>query len=220
MGQGEKTRLGMRQSTTKHLYAYWNEVRGERLAPKRFDIEPAQIASILPETFILERSNDGEFRFRLAGTRICESFGREFRGARLLDLWQSNDQAKLDELLLGSLQNGAVGVIYFHAETEKQVSIECEMLLLPLLHTGDRIDRLLGSLATLEKPFWLGATPLVRLQSKEISVIWPDGRPCGQPRSEVRRALAKTEPTYTRIVTSAHRSFKVYDGGRAKDGSG
>ena len=45
----------MQQRTNQILFAYWNDVRGERLAPRRFEIEPARIATILPETFILER---------------------------------------------------------------------------------------------------------------------------------------------------------------------
>ena len=125
----------MRQGTTKHLYSYWNEVRGTRIAPRRFDIEPAQIASILPETFVLERCNDGEFRFRLAGTRICETFGREFRGLRMLDLWPEADQPALQELLVGSIQLGGVGIVEFTARAENKVETLCEVLLLPLLQT-------------------------------------------------------------------------------------
>ena len=62
----------MKQSTIQVLFGYWNEVRGERLAPRRFEIEPARIATILPETFILERLDSETFPYRLAGTKICD----------------------------------------------------------------------------------------------------------------------------------------------------
>ena len=53
-----------------------------------FEVEPAKIAALLPETFIAEGAGLLGCRFRLAGTKICEQFGRELRGADLLGLWQ------------------------------------------------------------------------------------------------------------------------------------
>ena len=47
--------------------------------------EPAKIAHLLPEmTFIAEGAGRPACRFRLAGTKICEQFGRELRGADIL----------------------------------------------------------------------------------------------------------------------------------------
>ena len=77
----------MKQKTSQILFAYWNEVRGSRVAPRRFEIEPSRISEILPETFILERLDRETYRFRLAGTRICEEFGQELRGTNFLDGW-------------------------------------------------------------------------------------------------------------------------------------
>ena len=87
----------MQQPTSRQLYAYWDRVRNGRVAPRRFEIEPAKIATILPETFIVEDAGMLGYRFRLAGTKICEHFGRELRGADLLDStpWQLDLQAAL-----------------------------------------------------------------------------------------------------------------------------
>ena len=74
----------MQQPTSRQLYAYWDHVRNGRVAPRRFEIEPSMIAAMLPETFIVEGTGALGYRFRLAGTRICEQFGREVRGADLL----------------------------------------------------------------------------------------------------------------------------------------
>ena len=64
----------MRHRTTQIIYSYWNEARQGRLAPRRFDIEPARIAGVLAETTILEQVDNETYRFRLAGTRITEQF--------------------------------------------------------------------------------------------------------------------------------------------------
>ena len=44
----------MQQTTTRQLYAYWDRVRNGRVTPRRFEIEPAKIANLLPETLIAE----------------------------------------------------------------------------------------------------------------------------------------------------------------------
>ena len=102
----------MRSKTGQILYAYWNEVRGDRLAPRRFEIEPSRIAPILSETFILERLDADTYRFRLAGTRIGEDFGFEFRGTNFLDGWMADDRITLIRHLQSLTVQGGVGESY------------------------------------------------------------------------------------------------------------
>ncbi len=86
----------MRDAVSQHLYTYWNEIRGSRLAPKRFEIEPSRISAILPDTFVLERIDTATSRFRLAGTRICEAFAAEFRGLNIMDMFGDEDRITLE----------------------------------------------------------------------------------------------------------------------------
>ena len=85
----------MREAVSQSLFTYWNGLRRDRLAPKRFEIEPSCIAGYLPDTFILERVDPRTARFRLAGTRISEAFGAEFRGTNLFELFDELDAALL-----------------------------------------------------------------------------------------------------------------------------
>ncbi|MCK9911481.1 hypothetical protein MXD81_20175, partial [Microbacteriaceae bacterium K1510] len=50
-----------------------------------------------------------------------------------------------------------------------------EMILLPLRHSGELIDRVLGAFSPLEAPQWLGELPLTckRIISQEL--LWPAG---------------------------------------------
>ena len=89
------------QNTLESLYTYWNGVRVGRLAPRRLEIEPASIAPILADTFMLERVHDGSFQYRLAGTRVCDTFGGELRGQGFLQDFQENDR----HLLQGALRD-------------------------------------------------------------------------------------------------------------------
>src|SRR5687767_8784595 len=123
----------MQQRTSRELYAYWDHIRNGRLAPRRFEIEPAKIASLLSETFIAEGAGLLGVRFRLAGTKICEQFGRELRGTDFLTLWNARDRDALASLLRNVLVDAAVGHGEFRAFTDANRGARFEFVLLPLI---------------------------------------------------------------------------------------
>ena len=99
--------MGMKQNSPQALYSYWNQVRAGRQAPQRLEIEPSQIAGILSETFMLERIDAATYQFRLAGTRLCEQFGRELRGTNFLDGWDADGRRTLQGLLVAVCDQAA-----------------------------------------------------------------------------------------------------------------
>jgi hypothetical protein len=201
----------MQQTTSKQLYAYWDRVRNGRRAPQRFEIEPAKLAPLLPETFIAECAGSRDIRFRLAGTKICEQFGRELRGVEFLSLWQPGDQEALISLLRTVLTDAAVGEVVFQAYTEENRQAKFELVLMPLIHTGHTVNRLLGAISAIDPPFWLGASPLLRQEIIKFDLHWPDGAPafiaaCGTGRG--RHA--------TNAGGTGRERFRVYEGGLDK----
>jgi hypothetical protein len=209
----------MRATVSQALFSYWNELRGERLAPKRFEIEPSAIAGNLPDTFILERVNPATLRFRLAGTRICEAFGIEFRGMNLLELFEKDDVETLQQQIALIVSQGAVGVFQISAATANGLSTPFELLLLPLTHTRDTVDRFLGSITPVNKPGWLGTVPLTRRKILSHDTIWPDGQP-GNALVAAAHHQAPFLPLVreARIVRSQRRQFRVYEGGLSRSG--
>ena len=167
----------MQQPTSRQLYAYWDRVRNGRVAPRRFEIEPAKIAALLPETFIAECAGLLGYRFRLAGTKICEQFGRELRGADLLSLWEQQDREAVAALIHTVFTDAAVGHGMFRAYTRTNRPASFEIVLLPLIHAGEAINRILGAVTAIDPPFWLGAEPLSRQEIVELHLHWPDGAP-------------------------------------------
>jgi len=167
----------MQQSTSQQLYAYWDRVRNGRAAPRRFEIEPAEISALLPETFIAERTGARGYRFRLAGTRICEQFGRELRGTGLLDLWTDADRGAVASLLGTVLTDAAVGYGRSRAYGRDNRQVCFEFLFLPLIHIGETPNRLLGAFTAMEPPFWLGTEPLLRQELTELNLHWPGEAP-------------------------------------------
>jgi len=191
----------MQQPTNRQLYAYWDGIRNGRIAPRRFEIEPARIASLLRETFIAECTGLLGFRFRLAGTKICQQFGRELRGVDFLGLWSVADRDAIASLARNVLTDGAVGHGIFHAFTQTHRQASFEFTLMPLIHTAQTVNRLLGAITAIEPPFWLGAEPLASFEVSELHLHWPDGVP------------AFVSSSGTEVVRLARQRFRVVEGG-------
>jgi hypothetical protein len=206
----------MQTRTSQTLYAYWNEIRAGRIAPRRLEIEPSRISSVLPETFMLERIDASAYRFRLAGTRMCEIFGVELRDADMLDGWSASDRAVLAHSLASTCAQGAVTLFVVEATSRAPHRVQLEAILLPLTH-GEGITRLIGAMAPIASPHWLGYERLTHKQLVRHETIWPDGR----PHALVQRAGSRA-PLHSPLVKELpqgaldpRRRFRVFDGGRS-----
>ncbi|MEL6202781.1 MAG: PAS domain-containing protein [Pseudomonadota bacterium] len=160
----------MHHRGTLELFHYWTQQRAGRRAPKRADISPAGISAVLGNTFILE-GNGVNACFRLAGTRLCNAFGRELRGTPLPDLFAPRDRLLLSKSILAVCggKNIIVGETVAEAAEDKQISIE--LLLMPL---ADESARMLGSLQFLQSPYWLGSAPLGNMKLVALKHADPD----------------------------------------------
>jgi hypothetical protein len=71
----------------RDLYEYWGKIRGDRLMPRRQDIDPVDIWPLLPYLHLSEwhHNPDGVF-FRIAGTELVATAGQEFRGRWLREI--------------------------------------------------------------------------------------------------------------------------------------
>lgn len=194
----------MKHSSTRSLYAYWNERRGTRAAPDRGEIEPGAIRAALGDSFILCSEAESAHAFRLAGTRVCSLFGRELKGMPFDDLWDPADRAATQDLL-AIVANEIAGIVAgVRAVTADAHCVDLELLLLPLRHRGSSRERQIGVLAPLTAPFWLGANPLVRLALKSHRHVGP--------------ALEPAAATAFMAASDSGRlrhGLLVYDGGRA-----
>jgi hypothetical protein len=204
----------MKQKTLQTLYGYWNEVRAGRLAPRRLEIEPSRIAGILSETFMLERIDAGTYQYRLAGTRLCAMFGSELRGKNLLDGWSEQDRHVLVRDLTTICEQGAVAVLAFEGASDTRHRLEIEVILLPLLHAGQKIGRIIGAMSATSAPHWLESEPLRSRQLQRHELIWPDGRPHAVVERLGKQAPFLPARAQMRIVKTGRRQFRVFEGGR------
>ena len=166
----------MKLDGTIALFHYWNRLRAGRPAPQRTEIEPADIKSLLADTFILEKDARGEAVFRLAGTRLCATYGRELKGFAFASLWKEKDQRLIHRLASSAFNAKSVVVISYQGMSCNSRFNEFELVMLPL-DGGLENPRCLGAVSTVEKPFWLGADPIVESAVDTVRVVDPDREP-------------------------------------------
>jgi hypothetical protein len=202
----------MKATATKELFGYWSRLRGTRAAPERADVDPAEIRTILADTFILEASPVGGFPFRLAGSRVCAITGHEMREEQFLSLWKGPDRATLLGALETVSDDAAVAVVGARGLTDLDRQVDLELALLPLRHRGRTHSRVLGSMAPVETPYWLGACPVTRFELTSLRMIWPSGR--RRPIAAASDAEALPEPSAIAGLGRRIGRFLVFDGGR------
>jgi hypothetical protein len=183
------------------LFSYWDTLRGERAAPERGEIEPGEIRHILADTFMLEIGEAHRAEFRLGGTRLCSLFGRELKGQPLHELWPADAQDEMRHLVDIVIDETAGLVAGIVGCTDKDATVDLEMVLLPLRHREKTHARLMGAMSPAVIPPWLGIDPVTHLKTVSHRVIWPSGRPV--PPEPVPKGAA-----------DRRRGFVLHRGGR------
>jgi len=148
-------------------------------------------------------------------------FGAELRGTNFLDGWPPEDHLSLMRRLSVLSGRGAVELIHLEAAPPGRPSVGFELLLLPLRHTSEAIDRVLGSFAALDHPSWLGHVPLATKRLIANEFIWPAGNSNGTAPEfgplRPNHSPTPLTPRGGRIVRSERRQFRVFDGGRNEE---
>jgi hypothetical protein len=192
----------MKHPSNRELFDYWNQRRGERLAPERADIEPGAIRHVLGDTFVVEANAMEDHQFRLAGTRLCALFGRELKAESFTKLWQRSGQTAIRELIAVVMEEkvGIVASVTGATSNDTLAPVHLEMLLLPLAYESRSEARVLGALAPMAVPYWLGAKaigPLTLGMFRHIGAVADTATP------RFRAAAGRLK-----------RGMTVYDGGR------
>jgi hypothetical protein len=158
----------MKQRVTRALFEHWDALRGARPAPDRNDIDPGAIRSCLANTFVLAFDPDCEHPFRIAGTAICALFGRELTRSPFVSLWAEENRNAVLDLVRAVAEETEGAVASVTGRTGEGEALAIEMILLPLADAGGSSGRLLGALAPVAAPYWLGERPLRSLHLGEL----------------------------------------------------
>jgi hypothetical protein len=135
---------------------------------------------------------------------VCALFGRELKNESFLTLWDEETRAQVAQLLAVVADEASGVVASAVSRTAEGWSQDLELLILPLAHRGNTHMRMIGALAPLTTPFWLGASRLGALTLGSTRHLDP----------------ALETPTAARLVAGAQglarrAAFTVLEGGRS-----
>jgi hypothetical protein len=128
----------------RQLLAYWQSKLSGRKAPRREDILPEELGSLLPWVILLEVvGSSPRFRVRLAGTGVVREYGVEITGQFLddIDMGEARDRSLDDHRRAVRECRPVVGSFDFKKQDGRWVS--CERITLPLSADGETVNMLL-----------------------------------------------------------------------------
>lgn len=200
----------MRHKTTETVFQYFNDLRGDRPAPLRSEIDPAALKSVLPDLFILEKGRDGIVRFRLAGTRVCLILGREMRDRAFIDIWHSTVRHRMRLAADAVIANRSALEIAVTATDGDGNALPMEMLMLPLFSRAEQCDRIFGSLVALESTGPVESCERHLEPADFVFVPVSGQRPIAAASAPVRSPTASlgqmlNRPTYLRVFQGGRR---------------
>lgn len=109
------------------LLGYWWSLGGGEKVPERSLLNLRHLTSILPWMYILEMSEDGSLRYRLAGSSLEEAIGRGMAGETYCNVFSATEQAALmEELYAVSLvqSSGILRTGSFKLHSKKRFDLE------------------------------------------------------------------------------------------------
>jgi hypothetical protein len=198
----------MRHPDAKRLYQHWHELCRGSIIPDRADIEPSRIGAALRDVFILGQDNGGDWRVRVAGTRITSYLGREPRDLDIRSLFANLDSAHIDSVLASISEDSMPAVAGIIAKTPDGEVLEFEALFLPLRHGHKQPTRVVGgifpSVETAAR-FDLKVDQFTILSTRVIDFTREDDVVFGAIASGDDAAIQR------------RRSFRIIEGGRIRE---
>ena len=148
---------------TDRLTEYWRARRGDNAMPRRADIDPMAFHTLLPQTFIIGRTEDGRYPFRLVGGLIADLHRADLRGQDLLGLWRAGDRWQLKSALEFARRRPEPVVVSADVLAEGGAVMGVEILFAPMSGPSGEADRFLG----LFQP----TQPLSRLMDQPVRML-------------------------------------------------
>ncbi len=202
------------------IESYWEALRGDRLLPKRSEIDPRGIEMALEYAFILERIAPGIARLRIAGSHLNDLMGMEVRGMPLTAFFTPNARRQIADMLEEVFQMPAISTLQMVSTAgSAQTELNARMILLPLKSDLGDVSRVLGCFVSHGD---IGLAPRrFDLIKQEVKALVPGHSPVLTDRSSVPASVApepvagfaapkvsfsdkdgKRRPPYLRLVKS------------------
>ena len=180
--------------TSRELFRAWERIRGEEAAPLRSHITMRELIAIIPWVSILHRDlHQMSYVYRLAGSAVCETMGRQLTGTTAFDDWPNFDRETITRGLdtVVGMKQPCVGRFLAHSFGGREVGFE--LAAVPIMAANGIDVHALVTIAPFRDARGIVEDPLVEFKVRKIRILWSDqlpGKPITRPVSssdEVRR---------------------------------
>lgn len=137
-----------RHDALEKLYAYWCAKKGERRAPARADIDPLEIARLLPHVTLVDVERAPlRFRYRLVGTEIVRNVGDDFTGRYLDSFLRLSHRDAMAAEFTRVVESALPSISDWEYTRGDGRHVRYERLVLPLMADGVTVDMLFVGMA-------------------------------------------------------------------------
>jgi hypothetical protein len=178
--------------SSRMLFRFWETMRGDNAAPRRDDLDLRQIRQLVPYLFIGEYATKARmYRWRLAGTGVCELYRRELTGTNMLAGWDAFETDTISRFLSATIASKQPAVLRFRMQTDRNQVVGAEMAAFPMLAVDGVTTHLMGGLFPFRETWSLGYTALTGFELSAARLVWtenlPEAPPQEHPASKARR---------------------------------
>jgi hypothetical protein len=121
----------MKHPANREFFAYWDEARGDAVAPDRSNLGPDPVRHLLGDIFVLSYDPAAGYPFRVAGTRVCALLGRDVKGEGFSGLFHGESRREIEDILGIVAEETIATVAGITAFAADGAPIPLELLLLP-----------------------------------------------------------------------------------------
>lgn len=191
--------------SSRTLFRFWEAMRAEKPALRRSDLDLSQIRALVPDLLIAAVDEASQtYRWRLAGTGICELYRSEMTGRNFLDGWDAFEADVIARFLAGVIHNQQPCLLRFRMHTDMNQIIGTELIGLPLLASDSRSIHIFGGLFPFREIWTLGYGKIKSIELSGARSIWTEHLPGDQLLAQTARGPAERR----------FRNFEVIPGNR------
>lgn len=175
----------MKHPSVRAYYSFWNERRGDAVAPDRAALAPDAVRELLGDIFVLGCERANGYPYRVAGTRICALLGKDAKGQPLLGAFAADSRREIADLVDIVAEETEPAVAGVSARAADGRTVALELLLLPFAPRPHAPLNITGLLAPLDPV----STPLTDFNL--LTWRYVARRPADRPRGVKRWAAAR-----------------------------
>jgi len=162
---------------SRALFSFWETMRAEEAAPRRSALDLKQIRDLVPNLMLIESDPvTGGFRWRLAGTAVCNLYQRELTGSDPLLGWDSFETDVVKRFLTGVVHGLQPCLLRFRMFTDLNQLIGAELLGLPL-QANDGGIHIFGGVFLFREIHSLGHSAISAIELSGARSIWTEHLP-------------------------------------------